>query len=50
MRYLSHNVKMEMRAGIVDTLQAFNMGMQNQENVDPNSGYYLPKMTPEQLQ
>ena len=33
---VSHNMKEDIRSGILNTLEAFNIGMNNQENVNPN--------------
>ena len=47
---VSHNLKSEIRDGIMETLQACNLSSMNQENIDPNtstsmtinSGYSYP--------
>ena len=34
---ISHNLKLEIRDGIMETLQAFNLSSNNKENINPNS-------------
>ena len=54
---ITHNIKEEIRAGILDSMQAvqqqmqvLSMGTHNQENINPNFGYCLPVYTPGQYQ